>query len=106
MALGFPPRFKQSRVYPLQETELIALTKSALNALGWSYEVQSETEIHARPASSPLTWGEELTLMIGPGGTIQAESRCAGARFQVFDFGKNRQNVELFFKRLEQLKAS
>jgi hypothetical protein len=103
MAIGFPPRYARSRAFPLGEAELIARAKAALEDLGWPYKVEWGEELVAVP---DLMWNyarrEELRLRFRPGGVIRAESRCVGYP-QIFDFGKNRRNVELFFARFEQL---
>jgi len=103
MAFGFPARFKRSRTYLLPEEELVAAAKSALEDLGWSYKVLWGKELHASVPFSGWTWGEDCKVRILPGGVVEAESRCVTGRLpQVFDFGRNRQNVEAFFARLEQ----
>jgi hypothetical protein len=103
MAVGFPPRFTQSRIFPLEQAELMARAKAALDDLGWPYKVEWGKELVAVP---DFMWiysrREELRLQFEPGGVLRAESRCVGYP-QIFDFGKNRKNVELFFARFEQL---
>jgi hypothetical protein len=106
VAFGFPARFTESRTFPLAEEELLVLAKAALADLRWSYEVQWGKQLRALPPRSSWTWGEELTIKLLPGGVIHAESRCAGARPQIFDFGKNRRNVELFFARVDELRGT
>lgn len=103
MAIGFPAHFKRSRTYPLPEDELVAVVESALENLGWSYKVLSDKELLASVPFSGWTWGEEFHVRILPGGVIEALSKCVTVRLpQVFDFGKNRQNVETFFAHVEQ----
>ena len=103
MAFGFPARSTSSRTYNLQEDELVAVVKSALENLDWPYKVLSDKEFLASLPFSGWTWGEDFHVRILPGGVIEAESKCKTVRLpQVFDFGKNRQNVETFFARVEQ----
>jgi hypothetical protein len=103
MAFGFPARFTESRTYYLQQDELVAVVKSALETLGWSYEVLSDKEFLSSLPFSGWTWGEDVKVRILPGRVIEAESKCITVRLpQVFDFGRNRQNVETFFARVEQ----
>lgn len=103
MAFGFPARFARSHSYRLGEAELLEVAKAALTNLDWPYEVRSGTEVRARPARDARSWGEEMRVAILPGGVMRAESRCAGVRFQIFDFGKNRSNVDAFFARVDAL---
>ena len=85
----------------------MAIVKSALENLGWSYELLSENEFSAALHNSPFTFGEEFTAQILPDGTIQVESKCRiGGMYrmpQIFDFGANKQNVEAFFAQVERL---
>jgi hypothetical protein len=104
MAFGFPAHFKRSRTFPLLEDELVAVVKSALENLGWSYKVLSDKEFLASLPFSGWTWGEDIKIRILPDGVIEADSKCITVRLpQVFDFGKNRENVETFFARVEQV---
>src|ERR1051325_3656412 len=103
MAFGFPARFTASRTFYLSEDELAAAVKSALEQLGWSYTAPAGGEFVASVPFSGWTWGEEFRVRILPGGVIEAESKCVTVRLpQVFDFGRNRQNVEKFFARVER----
>jgi len=102
MAFGFPARTTSSRTYQLQQDELAAVVKSALEDLGWSYNVLAGGEFLASVPFSGWTWGEDFKVRILPGGVIEAESKCITVRLpQVFDFGKNRRNVETFFALVE-----
>jgi hypothetical protein len=76
--------------------------KSALENLGWSYHVQADGELLASVPFSGWTWGEDFKVKILPGGVVEAESKCVTVRApQVFDFGKNRKNLETFFALVE-----
>ena len=106
MAFGFPAHFKSSRTYPLPEDELVAVVKSALENLGWSYQLLWGNEFIASVHNSPFTFGEEFKAKILPSGAIQVESKCVrGGMYrmpQIFDFGANRRNVEAFFAQVER----
>jgi hypothetical protein len=104
MAFGFPARFTESRTYQLPQDELAAVVKSALEDSGWSYNVLAGGEFLASVPFSGWTWGEEFKVKILPNGVIEAESKCTTIRLpQVFDFGKNRRNVETFFALVEHV---
>lgn len=97
MAFGFPARFSERRAFQLRQDELAAAVRAALENLGWSYKALSDEEFLASVPFSGLTWGEEFKVRIHPGGVIEAESECVNGRVpQVFDFGRNRQNVQTF----------
>ena len=102
MSFGFPARFTETRTFNLPEDELAAAVESALGNLGWSYKAQPGREFLASVPLSGWTWGEEFRVRILAGGAVEAESRCVTVRLpQVFDFGRNRQNVESFFGLVE-----
>src|SRR2546423_615694 len=102
MAFGFPARTTSSRTYQLQQDELAAVVKSALEDLGWSYKLLSDKEFLASVPFSGWTWGEDFKVRILPSGVIEADSKCITVRLpQVFDFGKNRRNIETFFALVE-----
>jgi hypothetical protein len=102
MAIGFPARTISSRTYQLPQDELAAVVKSALENLGWSYNVLADGEFLASVPFGGGTWGEQFKVRILPGGVIEAESKCITVRMpQLFDFGKNRKNIETFFALVE-----
>jgi hypothetical protein len=102
MAFGFPARFSARRTYQFPQDELAAAVKSALENLGWSYQVLSDVEFLASVPFGGGTWGEDFKVKILPGGVVEAESKCITVRApQVFDFGKNRKNIETFFALVE-----
>lgn len=106
MAFGFPARFSESRKFHLRQDELPAILKSAFAGLGWSYELQPDDEFVAALHNSPMTFGEKFTAKILPEGVIRAESECVSGGLyrmpQIFDFGANKQNVEMFFAQIER----
>ena len=101
---GFPAHFIERRTFDLTEEELFGVVKSAFENLGWlAYEIHEGREFHKWLHNSPMTWGEEFTVRILPGGVVEAESKSDHTyRPMLFDFGANRQNVEIFFARLER----
>lgn len=106
MAFGFPARFRESRKFNLQRNELLAVVKSAFENLGWQdYSIGQNGEFYKKLRSSPLTWGEDFWVDVLPDGTIEVESRCLPFGYipQIFDYGVNRQNVETFFRQIEQI---
>jgi len=102
MAFGFPARFMEKRTYPEGEEIMVAAIESALSRLNWTYSKPWDKEFQASIPISGWSWGEQLNVKLLTGSVIQAESKCAGARAQLFDFGKNKRNVRAFFDQLEQ----
>src|SRR5437660_10927338 len=102
MAFGFPyPRFRTTRSLPLEQEELLAAVKWALEDLGWPYKILGGAEFQARIPTTNWSWHHELKVAIRPGGLIQAESKSAYQEM-FFDLGRNKNNVEIFFARLAQ----
>lgn len=97
---GFPAHFAETRVYHLQDEELAAIVRGALDDLGWRYEVVSRSEVHARTPFMFLgSWGEWLKIEILLDGEVAVESRSI---FRPgFDSGTNKRNVHTFFARFE-----
>ena len=99
MAFGFPPRFAETRMFHLQESELARIAKDAFDDMGWPYEIESRTEIQARtPLMFQGSVGQRLKLNILLDGEVTIESRSI---WPGFDFGVNRRNVQVLFARFE-----
>jgi hypothetical protein len=96
MAIGFPARLSLSRSYQIDETALIAAVRSAFQTLGWSYKVSGQNEYLATVPLTGWSWGEEFKAVVGPGGIIDAQSKCIYGG-QWIDLGKNKRNLEMFF---------
>ena len=101
MAFGFPARFRQERRLNLPPHEIMSDVSRALELLGWAHERVGASAFTAHINASLYSWGEDLFVEIAPDGTVTTESRCALAT-QCFDWGKNSENVQRFFARLEQ----
>lgn len=97
---GFPAHFAENRIYHLQDEELAAIVRAALDDLGWRYEVVSRSEVQARTPFMFLgSWGERLKIEILLDGEVAVESRSI---FRPgFDSGTNKRNVQTFFARFE-----
>jgi hypothetical protein len=101
MAFGFPPRFSESRTFPIPPDELRTVVKSVLASAGWSYQMPTDDEFVAQTPNSGWSWGEEFRARIFPDGKIQVASKCHGSRPQLIDFGRNKTNVESFFAQVQ-----
>jgi hypothetical protein len=79
------------------QEDLLAAAKSVLGRLRWKWSQESPERIVARVPISWRSWGEKFTVRAYPR-EVQVRSECA---FQLFDWGKNEDNVRLFLKRLD-----
>lgn len=100
MTFGFPAYFGESRTFYGQPDQLSAAVKFAFDKLGWQYMLLSNDEFQANIPINASSWGEKLTVKILPGGVLRAESKCVYP-MQCFDWGKNKENVGLFFTQVE-----
>jgi len=57
--------------------------------------------IEARTSMGMRSWGEIITITIGPDGRTDVKSSCRG--IQIVDYGKNKANVSALFSALGQL---
>ena len=46
---------------------------------------------------SGFSWGEQVAIRLSYDGAVTVRSRCQGIMFQIFDWGKNKRNVDSFF---------
>ena len=105
--IGFPAHFTETRTFQLAEEEIFAAVKSAFENLGWvAYTFRDGEGFHKWLHNSPFTWGEEFTVKLLPDGSLRAESKSQSGGWRslpmIFDFGANRQNVEIFFAQIER----
>jgi hypothetical protein len=99
MAFGLPAHSTESRVYHLQDDELVSLVRATLDDLGWRYQVVSRTEFLARtPLMFLGSWGERLKVKILFDGEVAIESKSI---LPGFDSGSNERNIQTFFARFE-----
>lgn len=95
MAFGFPAScvFRQELVGSRSAAREGIVR--AFNVLGWAYHVDDVDHFHASLVMNGLSWGETFTVSLGEG-AVTVISSCVFP-FQVFDWGKNKQNVVRFF---------
>lgn len=79
--------------------------RRALRHLRWDVEEYDEHEgyIRAKTGASLRSWGERVEISIwerDDSTTVRAESRPSG---QLFDWGKDDENVERFFDELDNI---
>ena len=96
LAIGFPALWCETRDFDRPKALLRKVVRAAFEILGWrGVEVVGEG-FRVRVFVSLRSWGERVQVRIHDG-QVTCESRCV---YGVFDWGKNRENVEMFFAAL------
>lgn len=104
MAVGFSPKHEQIiELENLSKNEFIVIAQEVVKQLEWKPSYICETGFIAYTKFSMSSYGEELKVNI-EGNTATIKSECAGS--QMFDWGKNKDNVENFISRFNDIKNS
>ncbi len=100
MAFGFPSALYSTEVeLGVDRKATREAIRATLLSIGWLFENPHPDIYVAKIPLSGLSWGETLTIRFLENGTLEVESRCS--RFlQLFDWGKNKKNVEIFLTTL------
>lgn len=100
MAFGFP-------AYHCVRLSLLGSRQAArdavvfsLDAAGWRYSEVSDGVFKAKVGLNGWSWGERLTVTLEEPNHITIESKCVYP-LQCLDWGKNKQNVDLFLVHFE-----
>lgn len=94
--IGFPPRYSTSCVLENRSpAEQLVILWLALEKTGWNISEISPDRLIAFTHFSLRSWNEQVSITPGPE-NIRLNSVSTGA--QIFDFGRNRQNI----RRLQQ----
>jgi len=97
MAIGFPAKYEKTVEMHLDRAVLREAIEGVLDTLGWSYRSDTADEFTARAPLTGFSWGERVTIHLSYDGVVSVKSKCEGVMFQIFDWGKNKQNVDSFF---------
>jgi DNA segregation ATPase FtsK/SpoIIIE-like protein len=98
MAFGFPAYHQEDFMIPA--TLPPAVLWQALQAMGWNgYGTPDGLQFRVQSALSFGSWGENITVLRVAPDRIQVRSECV-LPTQVFDWGRNEQNVKRFFATL------
>lgn len=100
VSFGFSP--KQIDNYPipdLNKKQLFVLAFETAKKLNWNIGYLSESGFIAYTKFSMSSWSEEVQVKVEVG-NINVKSECTGS--QIIDWGKNRKNIDLFFKTLKK----
>lgn len=101
MAFGFPASFKSTVTATASRAELHDAVVQALAALGWKYQITGPDTCEAKVSVTMMSWGEIFTIDLSGENSLTVTSSCD--RIQIFDWGKNRRNVETFLDRFFQI---
>lgn len=92
MAFGFSPKFeKEFLLEELTQQEFLVIAVEAAKELGWNIGTTNESGFIAYSGFSMRSYGEEIKVSIN-GNTVNIKSECLSN--QLFDYGKNKSNVE------------
>jgi rhomboid protease GluP len=104
MAVGFSPKHEQTiELDNLSKEEFIVVAQEVIKQLEWKSSYICETGFIAYTKFSMSSYGEELKVNI-EGNTATVKSECTGS--QMFDWGKNKDNVENFISGFNDIKNS
>ncbi len=97
MAFGFPASY--TATIDLNESRQNAreTVRSIFELLGWKYTEHHADHFTAKVPVSGASWGETLTVTLEPPRILKVHSACSF--LQIFDWGKNKRNVEAFVDR-------
>lgn len=102
MAFGFSPKYKQEiNLNNFGKEHFLTLAIEAANKLEWNISFISETGFIAFTNFSFSSWSEEITVKV-ENENIIIKSECTGS--QLFDWGKNKENVKSLIAKVEKLK--
>lgn len=101
LSFGFSPRQADSILFSdLTPGQAYALAWETVQKLGWETGYQTASGFMAYTRFSLASFSEEVAVKVGIG-RIDVKSECTGN--QLFDWGKNRRNIEAFSKTFEKL---
>lgn len=104
MAFGFTPKFRQELpLDTLAPEQFLVVALDTAKKLGWKISYISETGFIAHTKFSMISWGEEVKVS-AQNGNITLVSACTGT--QLFDWGKNKQNITSFLTAFEQVQET
>lgn len=99
MAFGFPASYKEVLKAFGTRNDCRAAVAGVLESLGWDYERSGPDLFTSDRPMNPSSLGERLAIWITDEGKVEIESTCMF--FQIFDWGRNKQNVRQFSQLFE-----
>ncbi|MCC5915413.1 MAG: hypothetical protein JJU46_13650 [Balneolaceae bacterium] len=98
MAIGLPAKYRKRINHPFTE-KIIRKFDNPLFIHPFKLVKKIENRITLRAKWSVWSWGEIITVDFSDKDTISIASRCS-VPFQLFDWGKNRENVDRLVMRI------
>lgn len=98
-----PASYQSSMTVPAPRNEVFEACLKAVPQAGFRL-LQSNPEagqIQARASMGLRSWGENISISVGPDGRVDVRSACRG--IQMIDYGKNKSNVSKLFAALGPL---
>lgn len=103
MAFGFSPGYTQTYTLEgIDKKHFLFIAMKAAHQVDWEFSYANEKGFKAYSTFSFSSWSEEITVTIEDE-TATINSKCTGT--QLFDWGKNKRNVEEFIFKFEYLKS-
>lgn len=99
MSFGFPAHFTETRCFPIQRHEFVQIVSEILESLEWDFTEISVEEFYATNEINALSWGEKININLLQNGMISVKSKCVYP-LQLFDWGKNKRNVQIIFAKI------
>ncbi len=101
LSFGFSPRQADSILFgDLTPEQAYVLAWQTAQKLGWKTGYLTASGFVGYTGFSLASWSEEVAVKVGIG-RIDLKSECTG--IQLFDWGKNRRNIEVFIATFEKL---
>lgn len=100
MAFGFPASFSDHVELNLSRRAAREAVSHTLGLLDWPFETPDNDTFRAKIKLSPASWGERITISLSEPGMLEIRSVCLYP-LQLFDWGKNKQNVTRFLALFE-----
>lgn len=102
MAFGFSPKHEETiELNDLSKEAFFVIANEVIKKLEWNLSYISEAGFIAYTKFSMSSYGEELKVSINEN-IVTIKSECTGS--QMFDWGKNKDNVETFISGIKENK--
>ncbi len=94
--------YQWMKKYPLEPKVLFELSQRVMLACGFQICMFEATigMIQGKSGMSILSWGEDIDVLVLKDGIIRVQS-ISTLRTTLVDYGKNRRNVESFFRTMD-----
>jgi hypothetical protein len=94
MALGFPAQYIEQIEIEVDRDVARQAIVETLESLGWIYESPNRDSFLAKTDVNILSWGEKVSVEFTENAALRIRSVCS--MLQIFDWGKNKKNVDSF----------